>query len=72
MPRKIRELRADLRRAGYVVDRIDGSHTIWTHPLVPGHVSISGHDGSDAKPYQERAVREALQRAAETTTRQEP
>lgn len=65
MPRKLRQLRADLRRAGYVLDpkRGKGSHTWWVHPKIPGYaVNISGHDGDDAKRYQERDVTEALER----------
>jgi hypothetical protein len=63
MPRKIRQLLRDLRRAGYreLPDRGKGSHTVWAHPLVPDlQPTIAGHDGDDAKPYQERAVRDAL------------
>ena len=63
MPRKVRQLRADLRRAGYeeLAGRGKGSHAVWAHPLVP-HLqpTIAGHDGDDAKPYQEREVRKAL------------
>jgi predicted RNA binding protein YcfA (HicA-like mRNA interferase family) len=34
-----------------------GSHTKWKHPLVPlTTLILSGHDGEDAKPYQEKAV----------------
>ena len=63
MPRKVRELRADLRRAGFTMQpgRGKGSHTFWEHPLLPGHeVTLSGHDGDDARPYQEKEVRDAL------------
>jgi predicted RNA binding protein YcfA (HicA-like mRNA interferase family) len=66
MPRKIRQLLADLAKAGFVKDtkRGRGSHTYWEHPQLPAHpVVLSGHDGDDAQPYQEKAVREALQRA---------
>lgn len=63
MPRKIRELEADLRRAGFVWRPAKGSHTVWTHPLLPGvHVTISGNDGSDARDFHEREVRQALAR----------
>ncbi|MDP9358871.1 MAG: type II toxin-antitoxin system HicA family toxin [Chloroflexota bacterium] len=63
MPRKIRELKADLRRAGFDFRRAKGSHTSWTHPSLPGvSVTISGNDGDDARPYQERDVRSALAR----------
>jgi predicted RNA binding protein YcfA (HicA-like mRNA interferase family) len=66
MPRKIRQLKADLRRAGAVQTAQVGSHTKWKHPLVAGMlIEISGHDGDDAKPYQERDVRAALRRIEE-------
>jgi predicted RNA binding protein YcfA (HicA-like mRNA interferase family) len=67
MPRKIRELRADLRRAGYdlVKGQGKGSHTKWKHPLVAGSVVVSGQDGADAKQYQENDVRDALRKARE-------
>lgn len=67
MPRKIRELKADLRRAGYrqVRRRGKGSHTWWEHPLVSEPLALSGHDGDDAQPYQERDVRDAVRRARE-------
>ncbi len=38
-----------------------GSHSVWQHPLVPqNEVTLGGHDGDDAQPYQEREVRRAL------------
>ena len=62
MPRKIRQLKSDLRKAGFVLtDRGKGSHEVWEHPEVASaSVTLSGRDGADAKPYQERDVREAL------------
>ena len=65
MPRKIRQLKADLRRAGFVQvpSRGKGSHTVWEHPLVPDDLTLSGHDGDDAKPYQERDVQDFIARA---------
>jgi predicted RNA binding protein YcfA (HicA-like mRNA interferase family) len=44
MPRKLRELRADLRRAGWHVARQRGtSHQIWQHPLVSDYeVNLAG------------------------------
>jgi predicted RNA binding protein YcfA (HicA-like mRNA interferase family) len=66
MPRKIRRLKVDLRKAGAYLVTQEGSHTKWKHPLVPASTLIlSGHDGDDAKPYQERAVRNLLQEIAE-------
>ena len=60
MPRKIRQLKADLRKAGAYQVPQEGSHTKWKHPAVKLTVIVSGHDGDDAKPYQEKAVREFL------------
>ena len=66
MPRKIRQLKADLRKAGANQVSQEGSHTKWKHPLIPASTLIlSGHDGDDAKPYQEKAVRDLLQEIAE-------
>jgi hypothetical protein len=66
MPRKLRELRADLQRAGFRVDHQSGSHEVWKHPLLPGvGANLAGKDGADARPYQEREVREALRRLQE-------
>ncbi len=62
MPQKIRQLKASLQKAGFVLlkKRGKGSHTIWEHPLVPHVVIISGKDGDDADRYQEKDVRNAL------------
>ncbi len=66
MPRKIRQLKADLRKVGAYQVSQEGSHTKWKHQFLPGITLIlSGHDGDDAKPYQEKAVREFLRHVAE-------
>jgi predicted RNA binding protein YcfA (HicA-like mRNA interferase family) len=66
MPRKIRQLKADLRKVGAYQVSQEGSHTKWKHPLVTSSTLIlSGHDGDDAKPYQEKAVRDLLREIAE-------
>ena len=59
MPRKVRQLIADLEKAGYVNRGGKGSHRNFTHPRGP-RVTLSGKPGSDAKHYQERDVRCAL------------
>jgi predicted RNA binding protein YcfA (HicA-like mRNA interferase family) len=66
MPRKIRQLRADMARAGFNLEpkRGKGSHTWWEQPTGVT-VNIPGHDGDDAKPYLEKQVRAAIQRAHE-------
>ena len=61
MPRKLRELRRDLRRAGFHIVRQSGSHQTWRHADVVGaSVTLSGSDGADAKPYQEEDVRQEI------------
>ncbi len=63
MPRKLRQWRADLQRAGFYLDHQTGSHQIWKHPLIAGiSVNIVGKDSADAKPYQERDIQEALRK----------
>jgi len=65
MPKKIRELKAMLRKAGFSLRPGKGSHTVWEHPELPGAVTISGNDGDDAQRYQEAAVRRILMRLRE-------
>ena len=62
MPRKVRELRADLRRAGFtqVKGGGKGSHTKWQHPKLKGSIIVSGQDGDDADRYQEQDIRLAI------------
>ena len=64
MPRKIRELIRDLEGAGFVNRGGKGSHRNYEHPNGP-RVTISGQAGDDAKPYQEREVRQAIEEAQE-------
>lgn len=71
MPPKIRELKADLRKAGYIERQGKGSHTVWSHPLVPERITLSGADGADAKRYQEQDVRDAVARL-QATLRSQP
>lgn len=61
MPPKIRELVADLQAAGFVDRGGKGSHRSFTHPKVARPVTISGASGDDAKHYQVRAVRLAIE-----------
>jgi predicted RNA binding protein YcfA (HicA-like mRNA interferase family) len=60
MPKKIRELKSSLRKAGFRWRPGKGSHTIWEHPLAEKSVTISGKDGADAKRYQEQEVAEQI------------
>ncbi len=63
MPRKVRELIADLKRAGFVDRGGKGDHRNFVHAKVTKPVTISGAEGDDAKRYQERAVRLAIEEA---------
>jgi predicted RNA binding protein YcfA (HicA-like mRNA interferase family) len=60
MPKKVRELKAILRKAGFRWRPGKGSHTVWEHPLADKSVTLSGNDGQDARPYQEAEVREQV------------
>lgn len=60
MPRKIRDLIADLHAAGFVNRGGKGSHRNFVHPKVVRKVTISGNLGNDAKRYQEQEVAAAI------------
>ena len=63
MPKKVRELVADLERHGFVNRGGKGSHRNFTHPRTTRPVTISGDSGDDAKKYQEKAVEAAIAEA---------
>ena len=63
MPPKIRDLIAELRRAGFVDRGGKGSHRNFVHPNIRKPITISGKDNDDAKHYQEKAVRLAIEEA---------
>ena len=63
MPRKIRELLKDLRKAGFELDRQKGSHRQFKHPSFKGTVTLSGAEHGDAKTYQERQIAKAIAEA---------
>ena len=61
VPRKLRELIADLKHAGFVQEPARGSHRKFRHPKGVTMV-LSGHgEGADALPYQERQVRRMIE-----------
>lgn len=63
MARKIRELIKDLTAAGFyeIQGGGKGSHRKFTHVRYHGAVTFSGKLGEDAKPYQEKQVRRAIE-----------
>ena len=60
MPRKLRELIRDLKKAGFVDRGGKGSHRNFKHPRG-AKITLGGNPGDDAKPYQERVVRRAIE-----------
>ena len=60
MPKKIRGLLKELKKAGFVNRGGKGSHRNFVHPKVAQPVTISGKSGDDAKSYQEKAVQQAI------------
>ena len=71
MPKKIRELKSLLLKAGFTFSAGKGSHTKWFHPLLLGKLTLSGQDGGDAKTYQEKGVKKALEKLEEIKKEQE-
>jgi predicted RNA binding protein YcfA (HicA-like mRNA interferase family) len=61
VPRKIRDLLTELRKAGFVlIPGGKGSHRKFVHPNVPIPAIIPGKEGDDAKPYLEKHVAEKI------------
>jgi predicted RNA binding protein YcfA (HicA-like mRNA interferase family) len=61
MPRKIRQLIADLEKDGVVDRGGKGSHRNFLHPSGV-KITLSGVPGDDAKHYQERDLKRAIQK----------
>ena len=55
MPKKVRELVTALEQAGFRRKPEKGSHRKYIHP-DGRQLVLSGKDGDDAKPYQEKQV----------------
>lgn len=62
MPRKIRELKVQLAKEGFVYlpKRGKGSHERWQHPLIGKTMTISGKDGDDVPLYLEKQLAKLL------------
>jgi predicted RNA binding protein YcfA (HicA-like mRNA interferase family) len=60
MPRKVRDLIRDLKKAGFIDRGGKGSHRNFVHPDLTKPVTVSGNEGDDVKHYQEKAVRLAI------------
>ena len=59
MPRKIRELEAELLQHGFQRREGKGSHRMWVHPSGV-RVNMSGKSGEDCQFYQEKNLKLAL------------
>ena len=64
MPKKIRELIRELKKAGFVDRGGKGSHRNFTHSRV-AKITLSGNPSHDAKRYQERDVEKVIREVAE-------
>ncbi len=62
MPKKIRELKSLLLKAGFTYQPAKGSHSKWIHAHLSQAIIIAGKDSSDAKPYLEKQCLEALKK----------
>jgi len=67
MPPKIRELVRDLKSAGFAIRGGKGSHRNFRHPQGV-NITISGGLGQDAKRYQIRDVRRAIELCGDEKT----
>ena len=67
MPRKIRELKAQIAREGFVYlpKRGKGSHERWRHPLLKKTLTVSGKDGDDVPRYLEKQLGQLLTKLQE-------
>ena len=61
MPPRVKELIAELEKAGFADRGGKGSHRNYVHPKVARPITISVPLGDDAKHYQVRAVRRAIE-----------
>jgi hypothetical protein len=67
MPKKIRELKGLLAKAGFTWRPGKGAHTVWTHPRVRSSVVLSGNDGDDARLYQEKEVERRIRESRQSS-----
>lgn len=60
MPKKIRDIKAMLLKAGFSAQPGKGSHSKWKHPALDIYIVIARKDGDDAPRYLEKEVDAAL------------
>ena len=69
MPRKVRQVRTDLRRKGFIIINQEDSHEKWGHWLIPTTITVAGKDGDDVPPYLEKQLRIILDKLDEEERR---
>jgi predicted RNA binding protein YcfA (HicA-like mRNA interferase family) len=64
LPKKIRELKSILLKAGFELmpKRGKGSHAVYQYPGSTIRVNLPGKDSADAKLYSEKQVKKAIER----------
>ena len=63
MPKKIRELKAMLKKAGFLSRPAKG-HSFWWHAVIKSaSVTLCGNDGDDVPRYLEKKVDKAIKQA---------
>lgn len=65
MPKKVREIKKLLTKAGFDYRSGKGSHQVWSHPLLAEPIVIARKDGDDAPLYLEKQVNEAIRQLQE-------
>jgi len=61
MPKRIRHLISELKKAGFINRGGKGSHRNFSHDSCIQPITLSGKLGDDAKPYQERQVTKVIE-----------
>ena len=69
MPPKIKELIVKLEYAGFKNRGGKGSHRNFIHPNIPKPITLSGKNGDDAKHYQIRSVKIAIEESQRGITK---
>ncbi len=71
MPKKVRELEAELRETGFeeLQGRGKGSHRLWIHRQSGIRATVSGRPGAEATPGLEGHVRAVIRRVLAESTR---
>ena len=54
---KFREFTRLLQDDGWKLQKQEGSHQKWAHPLKPGKVTVAGHPNDDIPPGTLKAMR---------------